>query len=132
MVVIDALLSDWGTTSGKQLTSTYKYNLTTQDNRYVTTNLTSESFGAIVLTIHPQGMETTSYDPIMGTRTLPTAEGAEVLRRLNVLEAFNGTKFLQLAIQVDGSVQGETNSTNASSGGSEAGAAHRIHLTYTT
>ncbi|MEJ8836100.1 calcium-binding protein [Ramlibacter sp. AN1133] len=97
MALIDQLLSDWGRSSERQVDSIYRYNLVSNsDGRYVTTNLTSESFGSTVLTLHPQGMETTVSDTLFGTRTVPTEAGAEVLRRLNVLEVFNGGKFVQL------------------------------------
>jgi Ca2+-binding RTX toxin-like protein len=95
---VDQLLKDWAGSSGQTVTSVYRYNMVAgADGRLVTSNLVSSSVGNVVLTLNPQGMTTTVNSPTLGAQTAITPEGELLLRRLNVLEAFNGDKFLQLA-----------------------------------
>jgi hypothetical protein len=90
--LVDDLLLKWADTSAGMVHSLYKYNMTLKDGRLVSTDLTNSDVGSYVLTLHPQGME----EVVSGGETVPTAEGYKVLSKLNVLEAFNGSKFLQL------------------------------------
>lgn len=105
MGLIDQVLSDWAATTGKKVNSVYSYNLVhNSDGALVTTDLTSQTMGDIVLRLHPQGME--------------TEERNEFLQHLNVLEVFNGEKFIQLTLQA---TSGGTGSTSGSGGGGGSG-----------
>ena len=80
-------------------------------------NTADDSFATnsnVELTWHPQGLEQTTNQAVIGPVTTPTAAGYEVLRRLNVLEVFNGTKFLNITLPP---APAPTGSTTGSGGG---------------
>ena len=88
---LDTLMANWADSTGKLVHGTYSYNMAIQDGRLVTSDLAQTNF---VLTLTPQGL--TQQQSVAGvTVTVPTAAGTEVLRRVNVLEVFNGSKFIQ-------------------------------------
>lgn len=96
LAMLDSVIGWWGATSGSMLQSLYKYSLYEDGGLLHATDHVNPSFGGIVLTLHPQGME--ELVPGMTMTYRPTTAGYEVLRRLNILEAFNGSKFLNIPI----------------------------------
>jgi len=95
--MLDELISDWAATSGRLVSSTRQYSVVRDGSVLVTADTQTTSYNGIVLTIRLQGegMEET-VGTGGGSQVVPTAAGLEVLRRLNVLEVFNGTKFFKL------------------------------------
>ena len=53
--------------------------------------------GSNTLTVHTAGLEETYTTPGGYTATRPNALGLQVLQRLNLLEVFNGSKFIRIA-----------------------------------
>jgi Ca2+-binding RTX toxin-like protein len=98
--LIDGLLSDWAKTSGRLVSSTYRYNVTLMPEGYLSTSdFFSSDVGQTVLTLNPAGLLEDYIEPATGMLTKrPNAQGQEVLQRLNVLEVFNGSKFFQIPV----------------------------------
>ncbi|MBK8071103.1 MAG: putative Ig domain-containing protein [Ramlibacter sp.] len=92
--LLDDLVAAWGRTSGRMLESIYVYGFNGTTVEYSSGDLLQAK-----LTIHPAGMEVSAFDPLTGlTGNTLTPEGVEVLRRLNVLEVFNGEKFIEAGL----------------------------------
>jgi Ca2+-binding RTX toxin-like protein len=126
LALVDELLGDWAETPGGLVHTTYKYNMEQVNGRYVTRDYSSSVFGDVVLTLAPQGMTEDYYAPnVVGAPlTRATAEGTEVLRRLNVLEIFNGSKFVQIAVPPPPAPTGATTGGTGGTSGAVAGATY--------
>ncbi|WP_284407776.1 calcium-binding protein, partial [Acidovorax sp. SUPP3434] len=98
LALVDDLLTQWADTSGKRVTDIGFYYLVYSEGGLVT-GPRDPMFGASQSTL------SISTDD----KQLSAAESQAVLRKLNVLEVFNGTKFIQIS------------STNSSGGGGGGG-----------
>ncbi len=100
LALVDGILTEWATSSGRLLTSIGSYNLERRPGQstYEVVNFSSAEVGDVVLSIWPTGMSETVNRPVVGPIQQLTDEGREFLRRLNVLEVFNGTRFVEVAI----------------------------------
>ena len=99
MAAVDGLIQSWGATTGRQISSTFEYSLVLQSNGTLSTaNYQYGGAGSYELKLHPVGLEELVATPnVVGAPSLrPTAAGYELLRRLNVLESFNGGKFISM------------------------------------
>ncbi|MGA0608934.1 calcium-binding protein [Caldimonas sp. KR1-144] len=102
--LLDDLLTDWAKTTGRyngssmpylggSIVSTYA-NGDPREVRYTTANPGVTTTIRADIRLGSDSYYTVEYRPIIGAVELLTAEGAEVMRRIAVLEAFNGSRFI--------------------------------------
>ncbi|WP_311223096.1 MULTISPECIES: calcium-binding protein [unclassified Acidovorax] len=125
MALIDTLLTDWARTSGKLVNSVGSYSMVEGANgRWVTADYVPSAFASAELSITPLGL-TESVVTDWGTSTTRlTSAGEQVLRRLNVLEVFNGTKFIEW--DRSGANTGAGLGAGAGGGGGSGGASSTV------
>ncbi|WP_284427769.1 calcium-binding protein, partial [Acidovorax sp. SUPP1855] len=129
MALIDELLADWAGTSEKLVHGIGSYDLVSDghgslvtadkpedDPTYVTTATLNLTSVAGMMVPNPQAGGTGQSDEILGEA------GRQLLRRMNVLEVFNGTKFFQIPVQTgSGGGGGGAASPGGGSGGESDG-----------
>jgi Ca2+-binding RTX toxin-like protein len=135
---LDELLTEWAKSSGRMLNEVWNYDLRQDDNGNYTTGIVGgmPSPRRTVLTLNPEGM----VQPVeggsggsagssggngggsgasSGSERQLTPEGRQLLKRLNVLEVFNGLRFLQIEPrESDGLPQGAPGMGSGGGGGS--------------
>ncbi|GKT01276.1 RTX toxin [Acidovorax sp. SUPP3434] len=129
MALVDELLADWAGTSEKLIHGIGSYDLVSDghgslvtadkpedDPTYVTTAILNLTSVAGMMVPNPQAGGTGQSDEILGEA------GRQLLRRMNVLEVFNGTKFFQIPVQTgSGGGGGGAASPGGGSGGDSDG-----------
>jgi Ca2+-binding RTX toxin-like protein len=94
--LLTQVISAWAATTQRLNTATGDYALVTDGAVRTTANLNADPT-ATVLRVLPAGM--TSYSTVGGVQVeSPTAAGRELLTHMNLLEVFNGSRFVQIAL----------------------------------
>jgi Ca2+-binding RTX toxin-like protein len=95
LAALDDMIADWAATTGRLVSSIGAYSLVASGTNLETADLTSTTNATLRVRLEAPGMEETVAGA-NGPVTALTAAGTELLRRLNVLEVFNGTKFFSI------------------------------------
>ncbi|WP_421564455.1 calcium-binding protein, partial [Paracidovorax sp. MALMAid1276] len=124
MAVLDGLLTEWAKSSGAMLQETWKYDLKRDANGNYTTGVVTgmPSPRRVILTLNPEGMvEDLETGGLAGTQQRLTVEGQQLLERMNVLEVFNGLRFLEIRPREDDGLPQGAPSAGSGGGGGGSG-----------
>ncbi|MBB6564111.1 Ca2+-binding RTX toxin-like protein, partial [Acidovorax soli] len=144
MALLDGLLLEWANSSGKKLNEVWEYRLTKNDQGAYTTGSEGSMLGGgtaagptIILKLNPDGLTeiigggtgsgggaggsggSGGSGVGSGPKEVLTLEGYQFLDRLNILEVFNGLRFIEIPPrEPDGLPQGSPSMGSGGSGGS--------------